>query len=128
MKALTAKVAAEPSSYIMTAAAAVAALIVAFAHLSPGWAGLASGACTAAGTIATAILARPVNYAAISGVAGILVQSFLLSSVHWTSGQQAAVVAALNVAVGFFAMRPGLTPVATDRAIAQAVRMTRAHP
>ena len=109
------RLAAEPAAYLMAAFGTIGALIAAFGHLTPSKATLAAGACTAIGTIVTAFLARPADYAVISGAAGILVQSLVLFNVHWSAGEQAAVIAAVNLIVGHLMMRPGLTPVTSMR-------------
>ena len=120
MKALTARLTAEPAAYIVTTLGALAALIVAFAPMNAASAAILSGGLTALGTVIVAILARPVDVAAISGAAAVLVQSLVLLGVHWTAGQQGAVVAMINAAVALVAMRPNLTPVASLRARASA--------
>src|SRR5581483_11323968 len=67
------------------------------------------------GTIVTALLARPVNVAVIGGAAGTVLESLALFGVHMTSGQIAAVVAAVNLVLGYLVMRPALTPVTRPR-------------
>ena len=113
MTSVPPRLAAEPAAYLLTAFGVIAALIVAFGHLTPTQATIAAGACTAFATIITAILARPIDFAVISGTAGILVQSLVLFNIHWSAGEQAAVIAAVNLIVGHLMMRPGLTPVSS---------------
>ncbi|HZR50134.1 MAG TPA: hypothetical protein VFB06_11500 [Streptosporangiaceae bacterium] len=106
---------AEPAAVSVAASGIVVALIVAFSHLSGTRAGYLSAGVTAAGTIVTALLARPVNVAVIGGAAGTVLESLALFGVHMTSGQIAAVVAAVNLVLGYLVMRPALTPVTRPR-------------
>lgn len=130
MKTLTARLTAEPAAYVVTALGALAALIVAFAHMNATSAAILSGGLTALGTVIVAILARPVDVAAISGAAAVLVQSLVLLHVHWTAGQQGAAVAMVNAALAIVAMRTNLTPVVSLRnavpaPVTQTVRLPR---
>lgn len=101
----------QPAAYTVTGLGGVAALIIAFFHLSATDAGILSGAATALGTIVTAALARPVNFTVISGAAAILLQSLVLFNVHLSSGEIAAVVGAVNFVLGIIAVPTVATPL-----------------
>jgi hypothetical protein len=115
LRRLWAQVQAQPAAYTVTGLGAVAALIVAFARLTPAEAATLSGAATAAGTIITAALARPVNFTVISGAAAVLLQSLVLLNVHLSPGEIAAVIAGLNFVVGIIAVPTVATPLAASR-------------
>ena len=116
MKPLLARLRSEPAAYLTSGLGAIAALVIAFGHLPTISQGIIAGAATALATAITAILARPRDYAAISGSAAILIQSLVLFNVHWSTGEVAAIIGGINVVLGMMAMRPALTPVVNQPA------------
>jgi hypothetical protein len=106
----------EPAASFVTALGTVVALIVAFGHLTSTQAGYLSAIATGIGAIITAVLARPVNVAVISGAAGAILQALVLFNLHLSSGEVAAVVGGVNLILGYIVMRPALTPVVTLKA------------
>jgi hypothetical protein len=111
----------QPAAYAVTGLGALAALVIAFGHLSVTNAGILSGAATATGTIITAVLARPVNFTVISGAAATILQALVLFNVHLSSGEIAAVVGGINFVLGIIAVPTVATPVI---ALKQAARLT----
>lgn len=103
---------AEPAAAYVASLGAIVALIVAFWHLDGTKAGYLSAIATALGSILTAVLAKPRHLAVIGGAVGVILQALLLFNVHMSSGMIAAVVAAVNLALGYLVMRPQLTPTA----------------
>lgn len=101
----------EPATVYITALGTVVALIIAFAHLSGTQAGYLSALATAAGTIITAALARPVNVVVIGGAAAVVLQSLVLFNFHLSSTEIAAVVAAVTFVLGHLALRPNVSPI-----------------
>jgi hypothetical protein len=116
VKNLLATLKAEPAAWYVTALSGAAALIIAFGHLSTTEAGTLAGLATALGTVITAFLARPVNVAVISGAAGTILQSLVIFNVRMSPAEVAAVVSAINFALGLAVMRPNLTTLVTLRA------------
>lgn len=90
----------QPAAYTVTGLGALGAVLIAFLHLDGAEAAYLSGGLTALGTIVTACLARPVNFTVLAGAAVTLLQSLVLFNVHLSSGEIAALVTALNFALG----------------------------
>lgn len=118
----------QPAAYAVAGLGAVAALIVAFGHLTVAEAATLSGAATAIGTIVTAAYARPVNFTVIAGSVTVLLQSLVLLNVHMSPAEIAAVVTALNFALGIIAVPTVATPtlVIRKRQAAAAARLAAA--
>lgn len=100
----------EPASVYVTGAGQVAALVVALAHLSPLQAGYLAGGVTAAGTIVTALLARPWHVAVIAGAAGVVIDDLAIFRWHISPDVKGIVVSLISLVLGHMAMRPNLTP------------------
>ena len=110
MSRLLAVLRTEPAAVYVTAFGTVAALVVALAHLDATQAGVLATAATAAGTLLTALLARPWHVAVIAGAAGTILQALVVFRVPLTADEIAAVVQAISLGLGIIAMRPNLTP------------------
>lgn len=103
----------QPAAYTVTGLGALGAVLIAFLHLDGAEAAYLSGGLTALGTIVTACLARPVNFTVLAGAAVTLLQSLVLFNVHLSSGEIAALVTALNFALGII----GIPTVAQSKAV-----------
>lgn len=124
LRKILSQIAAQPAAYAVAGLGAVAALIIAFGHLTVTEAGILSGAATAIGTVITAVLARPVNFTVISGAAAVLLQALVLFNVHLSSGEVAAVVSLVNFVLGIIAVPTVATPLVTLRK-REAARLAR---
>ena len=105
----------EPAAVYVTAFGTVAAVIVALAHLDATQAGVLATVATAAGTLLTALLARPWHVAVIAGAAGTILQALVVFRVPLTADEIAAVVQAISLVLGMLAMRPNLSPAVSMR-------------
>ena len=71
----------EPAAVYVTALGTLTAIIVALLHLDAREAGALATATTAAGTLITALLARPWHVAVIAGAAGTILQALVVFNV-----------------------------------------------
>jgi len=93
-----------PAAGVVTALGAIAALITAFAHLSPAQAATAASLATAAGTVVviiTGVMAgKPVSMQALTGVTAIIVADLALFGIRMNAQERGAIVAAVATFVG----------------------------
>jgi len=93
-----------PASGIVTALGAIAALVIAFAHLTPAQAAMAASLATAAGTIVviiTGVMAgKPVSMQALTGATAIILADLALFGIRMDAEERGAVVAAVAVFAG----------------------------
>lgn len=89
-----------PALSVTSLLGAAAALVVAFAHLSPTKEAVVSSLATVIGTIVAAFLTRPVHVSVISGAAGTLLLDLTIFGVHLDSAQTGAVVAGITLGLG----------------------------
>lgn len=93
---------AAPAPWFVTGLGTAAALIAAFAHLTPAESAVVFSLATAVGTVITASITRPVSVSVISGAAAVILGDFALFGVHLNSDEIGAVVGLVTFALGAF--------------------------
>lgn len=99
----------EPALTFVTILSTVAALVVAFAHLTPHQSAAVGVVAVALGGLVTAAMTVPRNVAVIAAAAGAVLTGLAGFGLHISDHQIAVVVAALGLALGYI-LRIHLTP------------------
>jgi hypothetical protein len=100
--AFRASVAAAPAPWFVTGLGTAAALAASFGHLTPTASVMVFSLATAAGTVITSFMTRPVAVPVISGAAAVILGDFALFGVHLNSDETGAVIGLVTFALGAF--------------------------
>jgi poly(3-hydroxybutyrate) depolymerase len=99
----------EPALTFVTILSTVAALVVAFAHLTPHQSAAVGVIAVALGGLITAALAVPRNVAVIAAAGGAVLTGLAGFGLHISDHQISVLVAAVGLALGYI-LRLHLTP------------------
>jgi hypothetical protein len=111
LKRILAFLRSEPAGFWVAALGTLAGIAVAVFKLDGTQAGYLTSIVTGLGSVLTAVLARPAHLAVIGGAAGSVLQALVLFNLHLAPTTIAAVVAGVNLVLGYVVLRPQLTPV-----------------